>query len=83
MRDHDIQEGKNYIVGLTYITSYQFNPVFDEKDPTKVIGTHMIQVVESNFGGNMPGWMVKKGQPKGIMEGYDKLIEDVKKASKH
>jgi hypothetical protein len=31
----------------------------------------------------MPQWMVKKGQPSGMIEGYNKLIEDIKKSSKN
>ena len=83
IKDHDIEVGKSYIVSVTYISGYQFNPIYDDKDPTKIVGTHVIQVAESNFGGSMPAWMVKKGQPKGMIEGYDKLIEDIKKANKH
>ena len=82
MLDNNIQDGKDYIVAITYLSGYKFEPIYDEKEPTKVIGTHVIQVAESSFGGTMPQWMVKKGQPKGMIEGYDKLLEEVKKANK-
>ena len=83
IKDHNIEVGKNYIVSVTFISGYQFTPIYDDKDPSKIVGTHVIQVAESNFGGNMPGWMVRKGQPKGMIDGYDKLIEDIKKANNH
>ncbi len=83
MKEHNIQEGKDYIVAMTHISGYQFNPVYDEQDPTKVIGTQVIQLAESSFGGGMPQWMVRKGQPKGMIEGYEKLLEEIKKSNKH
>ena len=79
MNENNIQEGKDYIVAITYISGYQFNPVYDEHDQTKVIGTHVIQLAESSFGGGMPQWMVRKGQPKGMIEGYEKLLDEIRK----
>ena len=54
MNENNIQEGKDYILAITHISGYQFNPVYDEQDHTKVIGTHIIQLAESSFGGGMP-----------------------------
>jgi hypothetical protein len=42
MLENNIHEGKDYIVALTYVSGYKFEPIYDEKDSTKVIGTHVI-----------------------------------------
>jgi hypothetical protein len=82
MSENNIQEGKDYILAITHISGYQFNPVYNEQDNTKVIGTHIIQLAESSFGGGMPQWMVRKGQPKGMIEGHEKLLDGIRKSKK-
>jgi hypothetical protein len=50
----------------------------DPLDPAKAIGTKIIFVNESDFGGSFPKWIIQKFSPPGLNDFYEDLITDVK-----
>ena len=59
-------------------SGHWYQPLLDPLDPTKVLGTKIIFVNESDFGGSFPKWIVQKLAPPGLNDFYEDLISDVK-----
>ena len=74
-----MQEGRDFVFATVYLSAHKFMPIYDPMDPARVIGTHTVWVDESNLRIAMPRWMMKKQQPKGMTEGFEKMLEDIKR----
>ena len=64
--------GRSDLDGFTLafcnITGLLFTPMVDPSDSQKVIGTNMVFVSESDFGGNVPKWITQKFAPSSLSE---------------
>jgi hypothetical protein len=65
-------------VAFCLISGHKYTPIFDEQDKSKVIGTHIIFVSESDFGGSIPKWIITKFAPPSLSEFYDDVIKQIK-----
>lgn len=45
---------------------------------TDIIGTRVVFLNESDFGGSMPKWFLQKFTPFGVHEFYEDLLREVK-----
>ena len=59
-------------------SGHQYTPIYDLLDPSKVVGTRVTFVNESDFGGSFPKWILQKFAPPGLNDFYEDLINDVK-----
>jgi len=69
-----MREGKDFVLASVFLTALKFTPIFDPKDPARVIGTHTIWIDESNMRLSMPKWIMKKQQPKAMTESFEKML---------
>jgi hypothetical protein len=69
-------EGK--IPANNRFSGHLYQPLYDLIDPNKVIGTRIIFVNESDFGGSFPKWLLKKFAPSGVNEFYEDLLTSVR-----
>jgi hypothetical protein len=79
IKDQNMVEGRDFVLATVYLSAHKFIPIYDPKDPSRVIGTHTLWVDESNLRIAMPRWMMKKQQPKGMTEGFEKMLEEIKR----
>ncbi len=71
-RDEGKQLAKSIIAG------HYYEPLYDPLDCKRVIGTLVVFVNESDFGGLIPKWLIQKLAPPGINDFYEDLVKDVK-----
>ena len=60
----------------TIISGHWWMPIIEEG---QVVGTKAIYLNQSDFGGNIPKWLVRQFVPKAIIETYDSLIKAAKR----
>ena len=71
-------EFKGYSIAHCNISGFKFAPVYDTQDPTKIVGTSVVFMSESDFGGSMPKWFIQKFTPGGLYDFYEELISATK-----
>ena len=60
------------------MAGHLFEPLYDPLDCKKVIGTSVVFVSESDFGGSVPKWLIQKLAPQGLSDFYEDLVVDVR-----
>ena len=82
VRDEYVEKNPKAVKGLSFaystISGFKFIPVYDPKDSTKVVGTSVIFLNQSDFGGSFPKWVLQKFAPAGICEFYEDLLNEAR-----
>ena len=72
-------EFKGFSIAHCNISGFKFAPVYETEDSSsKIIGTSMVFMSESDFGGSMPKWFIQKFTPGGLYDFYEELIAATK-----
>ena len=64
---------KGMTIAVCNISGFKFYPIFDESG--EVIGTKVVFLSESDFGGALPKWFTSHFTPKGIHDFYDDMVK--------
>ena len=62
----------SFSMAYCYITVHYYKPLYD--DNKNMIGTSVFFVNETNFGGNVPQWLINKFAPAGLLGTLDGII---------
>ena len=57
------------------ISGMKFSPVIHNNE---TVGTHVVFVSQSDFGGSIPKWMTQRVAPNAIHEFYDDVVKVAK-----
>ena len=73
-----LPEFKKYSIAHCNISGFKFAPVYDTHDANLIVGTSVVFMSESDFGGSMPKWFIQKFTPGGLFDSYESLIAATK-----
>ncbi len=73
-----LPEFKKYSIAHCNISGFKFAPVYDTQDANLIVGTSVVFMSESDFGGSMPKWFIQKFTPGGLFDSYEGLIASTK-----
>jgi hypothetical protein len=69
-------------LAITALSGHYFEPLYDPLDCKKIIGTSVVFVNESDFGGSVPKYLTQKMAGPGISDFYEDLLKDIREFNK-
>lgn len=77
LSEKGLTEGKDFVLAWVFLGANKFLPIYDPKDPSKIIGTQTIWIDESNMHLAAPKWMMRSKQAQSMTEEFDKIVRDI------
>ena len=72
---NNAKEVKGLTLAKSTISGMKFTPVLQND---QIVGTHVVFVSQSDFGGSIPKWMTQRVAPTAIHEFYDDVVKVAK-----